>query len=357
MDKYQKYSTEDFLSDQSFQEWATNPSPESETYWRNVVAQEPSLSGIIDEAKLILVTIRTQPQVTPTQNQVQKIWVKVKANTFKKPSGISFSQYKWLAAASVAILITASVFYLINSQSTHYSKSVAQKSLIEKTNHSATPMAVVLTDGSVVTLDKDAKLSYPQRFKADKREVYLSGNAFFEVTKNPNQPFLVYANTTVTKVLGTSFWINASENQTDVNVIVKTGKVLVYSEQEFNKLNNSPNQDAVVGVILTPNQQVKYNLSVQTLEKSVVSQPEIVIDNKVQEFVFDEVPISNVFKLLEKTYGIKIVYDEETLSKCLITTSFTEEPLFDKLSILCKATGATYEVIDGQIIINSKSCK
>jgi transmembrane sensor len=352
MNKYQKYNTEDFLSDKSFQKWVSNPAPESDLYWQTLLAQYPELNQTVHEAKLIFITIQNQKPIHPSQSQIQKIWKNI--NTV--PLHRHITNYRWLAAASVVLLLASGV-YFNRSKPTYYAQSVAQKSLIEKVNNSAKPMAVILADGSVITLDKGAKLSYPQKFKADKREVYLLGNAFFEITKNPNQPFLVYANATVTKVLGTSFWINAPENQSDVNVIVKTGKVSVYAEQEFKKLGLSPNQDAVVGVVLTPNQQVKYNPVVQTLEKSVVPQPEIVIESKAQELIFDEVPISDAFKVLEKTYGIKIVYDEETLAKCLITTSFTDEPLFDKLSILCKATGSTYEVIDGQIIINSKSCK
>ncbi len=65
---------------------------------------------------------------------------------------------------------------------------------------------------------------------ATNRDVYLSGEAFFEVTKNPDRPFRVFANEIVTKVLGTSFTVRSFENDTTIQVIVRTGKVTVYSQ-------------------------------------------------------------------------------------------------------------------------------
>ena len=86
------------------------------------------------------------------------------------------------------------------------------------------PLVVQLPDGSKVTLSKDSRLSYGKKFDGNKREVFLSGEAFFEVAKNPARPFLVYSNGLITKVLGTSFKITAFEQDTRVVVAVKTGE-------------------------------------------------------------------------------------------------------------------------------------
>ena len=92
---------------------------------------------------------------------------------------------------------------------------------------------IVLKDNSHVTLNSKSKISYPNLFQYN-RNIRLEGEAFFEVAKNPDQPFFVYANGLVTKVLGTSFIISAFETEKDVKVVVKTGKVSVFALTDEN---------------------------------------------------------------------------------------------------------------------------
>jgi hypothetical protein len=73
-------------------------------------------------------------------------------------------------------------------------------------------------------------------------------------------------------------------------------------------------------------------------------------------FEFDDTPVSEVFAVLEKSYSVDIVYDEELMHNCPLTASLTNESLFEKLNIICKAVEARYSLIDGQIVIDSKGC-
>jgi hypothetical protein len=74
-----------------------------------------------------------------------------------------------------------------------------------------------------------------------------------------------------------------------------------------------------------------------------------------QVFDFNNV-IAEVFKTLEKAYGINIVYDAEVMKNCYLTASLDDEPLFEKLNLICKTIDAKYEQVDAQIVIYSNGC-
>ena len=114
--------------------------------------------------------------------------------------------------------------------------------MVEQTNNSNMPQIITLSDGSSVLLQPNSKLSYPKIFIGNQRKVYLSGEAFFEISKNPKKPFFVYANEIVTKVVGTSFRIRAYSNQPNVEVLVRTGKVKVRSNELISNSNNERNR-------------------------------------------------------------------------------------------------------------------
>jgi hypothetical protein len=225
--------------------------------------------------------------------------------------------------------------------------------LVERVNNSEIPLKVKLEDGSVITLEKGSKLSYPSHFDNYKRTVILSGDAFFEIAKNPNKPFYVFANEVVTKVLGTSFRILAFENGKSVIVKVKTGKVSVYNQHEINI--NDPETEAL---ILLPNQQAIFNRPNEDLSKHLVEIPMPITDktNENLPTEFDDVAISKILEVMEKRYGVKIIFNGEVLSNCFITTKLRNESIYDQLDLICKIIGGTYKEVDAQIVIESKGC-
>ena len=209
-----------------------------------------------------------------------------------------------------------------------------------------------MPDGSKVLLEPNSRLSYNPTFEGELREVYLSGEAFFDVKKNPKKPFFVYANSLVTKVLGTIFSVKAYAKDKQVFVKVKTGKVSVYQ----NKLNSN-NDPEINGIVLTPNQQVIFGKSEEKFIKSLVEKPIILLTSQeLINFSFKNVPIEQIFLALEKAYGVDIIYDKESMLACRLTTSLTTETLFEKLDIICDGVEATYKVVDAQIIITSNGC-
>jgi len=73
-------------------------------------------------------------------------------------------------------------------------------------------------------------------------------------------------------------------------------------------------------------------------------------------FEFDDAPLSSVLQLLEQAYGVDIVYDEELMASCKLTASLADEPLFEKIKLICLSIDAEYEIIDAQIVLSSKGC-
>jgi ferric-dicitrate binding protein FerR (iron transport regulator) len=226
--------------------------------------------------------------------------------------------------------------------------------LVEKVNRSGKPLELHLIDGSRVILQNDSRISYAPQFVGAVREVYLSGEAFFEVVKDPARPFVVHANELVTKVLGTSFTIKAYETEEQVSVEVRTGKVSVALDSDA-KIRQKATHRELEGVVLTPNQKIVFSRLDIRMTKLLVAQP-VVTALAPAAFNFEDTPATEVFAALEKAYSVDIVYDEDLWRRCPLTAAFTNEPLFEKLNTICKAIEAEYEVIDGQIVVYGKGC-
>ena len=92
--------------------------------------------------------------------------------------------------------------------------------------------------------------------------------------------------------------------------------------------------------------------------KTLVEKPEIIVPKaQIPHFEFEDTPASEAFATIGKAYGIDILFDEELLRDCPLTAALDSQTLHEKLSIICKAVEARYEILDGQIIIHSRGCR
>ncbi|RYY13111.1 MAG: DUF4974 domain-containing protein, partial [Cytophagaceae bacterium] len=224
---------------------------------------------------------------------------------------------------------------------------------VRHTNTTRHPQNLQLADGSHVTLGAGSTLRYPTCLAGTRREVYLTGEAFFKVTKNPARPFLVYTDKLITTVLGTSFVVKGYAGQPG-SVAVCEGRVAVQPRQGA-ELSATPNQPAAAGVLLLPNQQATYSATTHHLAKALVEKPAILTP---QPLAFKNRPVAEVLTALEKAYGVNIVYDPLKLSSCTITIVFDDDSLFEQLNTLCKALDAKYSMANNaQIIFSSNGCE
>lgn len=263
---------------------------------------------------------------------------------------------KWAAVAAVFTGVMVSIFMVtVKTQSAAATLIAAKVSegLSEEINNSGAAKKVTLEDGSIVTLQPKAAIAFPRHFLKNKREVYLDGEAFFEVSKNAARPFFVYNDRLITQVLGTSFNVKIVNDK--IIVSVKTGRVAVYENGEEVLLNEQQKKNN--GVIITPNQKVIYYNENRHFITSLVDAPAIVpVENNLpaapNKFVFDDTPLTDVLDLLQKNYGLEIVLANKDLANCPFTGDLSKQPLFNTLNIVCQAFQATYEVKGTIILIN-----
>jgi transmembrane sensor len=357
---YQKYSFEEFAKDEKFQLWILKKDVESTTFWEQWLVENPSKEKTIHLAKSFLLALQEDDKSLP-ETELEKIAEAIIEG--EEPVKLSFWRKNvFNIAASILLVLGLSlaVIYVNKKDNNDEFASISgtnvyAENFIENINTTNSVQQITLQDGSIVSLYPQSKIRYPKPFSEKKREVYLKGQAFFKITKNPSKSFWVYTEKISTQVLGTSFMIKAFENMKEAIVEVKTGKVSVYTRKDLENAKNE-NLTMMAGVILTPNQQVSFSKSEERFVKSIVEKPEEIIEVVKEEFRFEEVPMSSVFSLLEKTYGISVIYDSKTMEGCFLTANLEEESLYEKLNIMSKITHSTYEIVDAQIIIHSKGC-
>ena len=357
---YEKYTLEELITDEDFIRWVKYPTEESEQFFQALIENTPSQAKLIHTARLAVQQLAIASKHDAPVSEIPVIWTDIEDRLTQAQApraGLQISWKYWAAAASIILLIMVGFWFNKNawvkptSIYTQLTKS-SSKPIKEVINTSTGIMPVSMPDGSEVKLQPNSRLSYNESFTGDLREVYLSGEAFFDVKKNAKIPFVVYANGLVTKVLGTSFSIKAFEQDKQVSVNVKTGKVSVYAQQ-----SNQTSDPETKGVVLTPNQQVIYSKENEQLTRTLVAKPTILLNTQeLQRFSFKNAPVEEIFFALEKAYGVEIIYDKEVMANCRLTTSLTNETLFEKLDIICAALDATYKLIDAQVVITSNGC-
>jgi transmembrane sensor len=358
---YYHFEVTDFLEDEYFKVWVYAPTYETNLFWEEFLIQYPEKTEMIASARSVLLNIKNDiEREFPDDVKVEKMLAIIQGQMNKKPHQV---WSRWLAfSASAATLIFSVSLFLkpeMKKNITVYEKltACAEKKLIEKTNHSDKPQRIVLPDHSMVVLQPKSSISYAATdFERNaKREVYLSGKAFFDVTKNPDKPFFVYANELITKVLGTSFLIKAFDKDREVEVAVKTGKVSVFTRMDAGE---SLSGSKLGGVIITPNQKAMFIRQELCIKKLLVDTPEILVSAVLPApmLKFQDEKIFQIFSNLEQTYGIDIVYDKKSLGDYLLTASFTDENLYEKMDMICKGIEAKFEVADAQLVITDSRC-
>ncbi len=266
-----------------------------------------------------------------------------------------------LAAAAVVIGIVVFSFFLFrNSDPNEQAITLlTNDDYIKKSNATTADIKISLEDGSEVTLSPQSTLTYPRHFDNAMREVYLDGEAFFLVTKNSKQPFFVYCQNIVTRVVGTSFSVK-KEPDGEVEVEVATGIVSVYERGK--KFLEKP-IDNTSGVVLTANQKVTYYSANKHFITSLVDNPTPFTEGLLADsskyanyFTFQDAPLSVVLNKLEEVYKIKFIIENENVMNCPFTGNIQEEDLYTKLEFICAATKSSYEIQGTQIIFRGSGC-
>lgn len=345
-----KYKLDDFVQDLHFRKWVLGHIDVNDDYWDKWINENPEKNHLIEEAKSLVIASQIE-EIVLFDGQIKEGIQTVLKRTESKT--IRLYQQRWVKFAAVLVVLMTLGWAINNTFNRLLLSEKPSARTIETENKSTKPLKMTLSDGTIVTLKRGSKLQVARDFGLQTRTVYLNGDAFFEVQKDAQHPFLVFAGGVVTKVLGTSFNIRAYSNEENTLVAVRTGHVTVYKQEkniESKKLH--PEQ-----ILLTPNQQAVFEKNEGKLVKTLVENPQILLTEKTDNvFVYNETPIAEVFTNLEQVYGVKFIFDREIINQCNLTAAFGNEPLYDKISIICETIQAHYEIADGQIVIYAKGC-
>ena len=359
---YSQFQTEDFASDVTFIRWVLHRDPAASRFWEDYRLHHPEVEYKIDEARLLLLNLSTAEQTFHNPAQSEKTWQRIQDRISKEPAQRAFSFFKIAASVSLFAILSAACivvglrYFSVNKSLTEAAQ-LYEDDFVREENLTDGRMLIQLSDGTTVTLEPRSRLKYARDFKNKPyRKVYLTGEAFFDVAKNLQQPFYVYANEVVTKVLGTSFRVKAYDDERNIVVSVKEGKVSVYSEKCLEKTQDVRKPD-LNGVVLMPNQQVLYKRTDQSFNKTLVKMPAMLkAPGVTYSFNFSNTPVQKVFNVLTAAYGVEIIFNDELMKSCYLTAPLADEPLFEKLDIICRTIGASYALIDAKVVISTTGC-
>lgn len=199
----------------------------------------------------------------------------------------------------------------------------------------------VLPDQSTVWLNEGSELVYTKDFKGNVRESQLTGEAFFEVTKNPKKPFIVNTNNTETKVLGTSFNLKTNPTTKETEIVLVTGKV------QFTSKNNKKT--------LVPGDKIIAKSDGELVKET--NQDPNFSTWKSGVLKFEETSLDKMAQDIEQFYNVKIVFENPQFGNCTLTSVFDNETIEDVLETLVVLFDITYEKIDAsRILIKGGNC-
>lgn len=352
MEKYRDYSAVDFLDDERFLKWLSNPTQEENEFWNAFLKNHPYKREEIKEATLIFNLFHSSENKLALIEQYE-LWKKIQNESETSSTVVLLRFFRYAAILVLVFFSGATSYYfyqhsakqnqfqladaipvqgeamiilsdgskvslekqmseisysqngkqLIVNSDTINQKSGSQEESMNKVIVSyGKKSMIVLSDGTKVWLNAGSQLTYPAVFLNKDRKVTLIGEAFFDVAKNPQRPFIVSASDLSVHVLGTRFDISAYPEDKVIQTVLEEGKVnLKYSG------NGIFNRENVVE--MNPNQMVVYDKSLGEASSEMVDVSKYV-SWKDGMLEFDKVDLGRALMPVERFYNVKIHLSE-----------------------------------------------
>lgn len=242
----------------------------------------------------------------------------------------------WAKIAAIILLVTG-LSLVLYQLANHAQVSVPGYALTSSDsiyNHT-------LADSSTIIINRNSSLIVADNYGKEERRLSLDGEAFFEVTHNPEIPFVVESNKTFIQVTGTSFNIQNFETDSLVEVYVKTGSVLFFSNENE-------------GIALTAGETGIYNKNTGIFTK-MIQQNSNATAYATRVFVFYNTPLHELFRQIQKVYNVEVVFDQPEIEHHTITVSFNNDDIDTILSIVSETLNLDYSFNDGQYHISNEA--
>lgn len=202
---------------------------------------------------------------------------------------------------------------------------------------------VVLEDSTIVWLNSESVLRYPERFAEDTRRVSISGEAYFEVRPDKDRPFYVEAGNQLVRVYGTSFNIRGYRDENAVLTTLEKGSISI-----------SPKDKEDAALFLSPGHQARFDNESATVSMKEVN-PEIVTGWRHGKFVFEETPLSTIMRDLSRWYDFDYEFADESLKDVVFMGSVSRYSDFRTIIRILEDGGEVKFTIErNKIIISNK---
>ena len=297
-EQYKNYSKQDFLEDAYFIAYVKYRSVETVRFWTAWKAAAPANLAAMLAAEQELRLLLTAKRIYPPVGLVDTVWNQISHDMVaarERKASLRITRRRWLAAAAIGLLLIGSAGVL---------KYTGNKTVTTGYGKTA---SIVLSDESRIILNANSTLTYAKHWRSgSRREVWLNGEAFFEVThlKKDSLPvtaaerFIVHTSDLDVEVLGTVF--NVKERRGVTHVGLTQGSVQVTLKDHKATLQ------------LRPGEQATYRPQTHQLEKGVKDMSEVNAwkDNKL---VMNNASVGEIIRLLEDTYGYKAVLEDPAI--------------------------------------------
>jgi transmembrane sensor len=340
---YSRFKTDDFVLDEAFMQWVVQG--EGADFWQQYMIDNAHQKEDLEKARDFILAARLVAYPQPTTAKTETLWYNIQEATSNIPLKIGVKRWIWQAAAAVILLATVGGTWLYFSNynsATAKSKDALAKEV--KTEYQQRKQ-LTLPDGSTVTLNANTKIKVSDNW-SDKhtREVWLDGEAFFEVVKKENTgaaKFIVHTSELNVEVLGTAFNVKARRGETEV--VLQSGKVRLNKEKDA----------GFKEIVMNPGERVRV---LEAAPKPVLTQK--VETEKVTawtngKIIFDNTPLSEVAKAIEDHFGYQVVLED----KNLVTKLYTGELLTDSpdvfFTVLSKTLGIAIDIKGKKMTIKS----
>jgi ferric-dicitrate binding protein FerR (iron transport regulator) len=269
-----------------------------------------------------------EPLMTPVRGKGRLVWM----------SGV---------AAAVALLITAGVYYYTS----------LHEPLVAKYTSKGEKSTFMMEDGTRVTLNADSKLEYAANFPQESREVYLTGEAFFDVHSDAQKPFIIHTNKMDIKVLGTAFNVKSYPNETSTEATLLKGAIEVtVADNPSEKIILKPSQKLVVNNYdSTKKRSVALKDVVPALttmtyfqQKDTVIMETSWLQNKL---VFQDEDFETLARRMERWYNISIRFNKTGMKQLRFTGILEGETVAEAFSALHLTEDFKYRIEDSTIVI------
>lgn len=259
-----------------------------------------------------------QPMKVDTDRAWEKVYTRlcddglIDESTIRPTRALFPEWMKW--AASFLILITTGVLIFFNITRSNETK------LLSINNDENNTLIQVLHDGSVVYLAEDATLSFPEQFHGNQRYVSLTGEAFFDIVPNQEQPFVIETENHTIRVLGTSFNLKTIEDET-VELIVEEGSVMVNTKKRGRKPMTVSNGEFLRAI------NDNYHKTLAT-DMTILSW-------KTNRMHFKDETLENILSVINRNYNAALYIEHPSLRERKMTVTFYNNSLPVIIELIC----------------------